>query len=144
MNSQNIDWQPVLLVKVHKQALLPHHLGLSVSRMHLAESPDGLLASGWDVPVEKRQYPRARFVGWKPARDVPFELPAQFYRQGDTRISTLIPAGMWILPCDDALYCLYLQFQEQTQCLMQHIEENPTAPFLRIALTHFVDLFDEA
>lgn len=138
-----LNWQAVLLVKVHKQALLPHHFGLSVSRMHLAQHPDGILASGWDVPVEERQYPRAQLVGWKPARDVPFILPVQFYRKGDPRVSTLIPAGTWVLPYDDALYNLYLQFQKQTQSLMQDIEVNPTAPNLQAVLTHFIDLFNE-
>lgn len=81
-----LNWRAVLLVKVHKQALLPHHLGLSVSRMHLAEHPDGILVSAWYVPVEERQYPRAQLVGWKPASDVPFILPVQFYRNGDLAI----------------------------------------------------------
>ena len=145
MNSYltSLSWQPVLLIKVHKQALLPHHLGLSVSRMHLAQHPDGILASGWDVSVEDRQYPRAQLVGWKPARDVPFELPVQFYRNGDPRVSTLIPAGTWVLPYDDALYNLYLQFQKQTQSLMKDIEVNPTAPDLQEALTEFLNLFNE-
>ena len=138
-----LDWQAVLLVKVHKQALLPHHLGLSVSRMHVAQHPDGILASGWDVPMEERQYLRAQLVGWKPARDVPFELPVQFYRNGDPRVSTLIPAGTWVLPYDDALYNLYLQFQEQTQSLMQDIEANPVTPDLRAMLIRFVGLFNE-
>lgn len=78
-----LTWQAVLLVKIHKQALLPHHPGLSVSRMHLTEHSDGILASGWNVSVEECQHPRIQLVGWKPARDVPFELPVQFYRKGD-------------------------------------------------------------
>ena len=142
-NLISLDWQAVLLIKVHKQVLLPHHLGLSVSRMHFAEHPDGILASGWDVPVEKRQYPRVQLVGWKPKRDVPFELPVQFYRKGDPRIATLIPAGTWVLHYDDALYHLYLQFQQHTQALMQDIQVNPTAPKLRVLLTRLNNFFNE-
>ena len=143
MSNTNLNWQSVLLVKVHKQALLPHHLGLSVSRVHLAQHPDGILASSWDVPVADRQYPRAQLVGWKPARDVPFELPVQFRRGGDPRISTLIPAGTWVLPYDETLFTLYTRFQQHTQALMQDIEVNPTALDLQAVLTNFVNLFNE-
>ena len=137
-----LDWQAVLLVKVHKQALLPQHLGLSVSRMHLAEHPDGILASAWDVPIEERQYPRAQLVGWKPARDVPFELPVQFYRNGDPRVSTLIPAGTWVLSYADVLHNLYLQFQQRTQSLMRDIGKNPNSVDIMFILRQIVDLYD--
>lgn len=77
----SLDWQPVLLIKVHQQILSPHYIGLSVARIHFAEHPDGIVACGWDVPVAQREYPRVQRIGWIPARDVPFALPVQFHHR---------------------------------------------------------------
>lgn len=139
---QTLDWQAVLLVKVHQQVLPPHYIGLSVSRMHFAQHPDGIVACGWDIPVAERQYPRVQLVGWIPTRDVPFVLPVQFQHKGDPRIATLIPTGSWVLPYDNDLYTIYLHFQQHTQALMQRIEANPLEPDMHTLLRRIVALFD--
>src|SRR5690606_9328881 len=86
-NLPDLDWQPVLLVKVTREPFTGTFCGLRVSRLHLALHPDGVVSAAWDVPPEQRDYPRVRLVGWKPLRDVPFELPVRFERKGDALVS---------------------------------------------------------
>jgi hypothetical protein len=129
MHDTNLDWQPVLLVKVTREPLTGTFCGLQVSRLYLALHPDGVICAAWDVPPEQRNYPRARLVGWKPLRDVPFELPVQFYRKGDPRVSALIPNGTWVLPYDDEQHRLYLRLQRAWHSLMSTVDSAPHSPF---------------
>lgn len=129
MHDTNLDWQPVLLVKVTREPLTGTFCGLQVSRLYLALHPDGVVCVAWDVPPKQRDYPRVRFVGWKPLRDVPFELPVQFYRKGDPRVSALIPNGTWVLPYDDEQHRLYLRLQRAWHSLMSTVDSAPHSPF---------------
>jgi hypothetical protein len=134
-----LDWQPVLLVKVTREPFTGTTCGLQVSRLQLALHPDGVVCSAWDTPPEDRVYPRVRLVGWKPLRDVPFELPVQFYRKGDSCVSALIPGGTWVLPYDDEQYRLYLHLQRAWNSLMSIVDAAPYSPltvgFIRSLVT---------
>lgn len=135
MYDTNLDWRPVLLVKVTREPLTGTFCGLQVSRLYLALHPDGVICAAWDVPPERRDYPRARLVGWKPARDVPFDLPARFVRnlrsghKGDPRVSALIPNGTWVLPYDNEQYQLYLRLQRAWHSLMSTVDSAPHSPY---------------
>ena len=118
-------WYPVLIIS---NPLDPEPLQLpkpfTVTRAHLAESPDGILIAGWTVPENDRRYPKAQLVGWKPARDVPFDLPVKFYRNGDSRVSTLIPRGAWVLEYDDQVYWRYKTLAHKLEKLYRDIDQN--------------------
>lgn len=129
MLNSNLDWQPVLLVKVTREPFTGTFCGLQVSRLHLALHPDGVVCATWDVPPEQRDFPRVRLVGWKPLRDVPFDLPIRFERKGDARVSALIPNGTWVLPYDEEQYRLYLRLQQAWHVLMARIESAPHSPY---------------
>ena len=129
MHNANLDWQPVLLVKVTREPFTGAFCGLQVSRVHLALHPDGVVCTAWDVPPEQRDFPRVRLVGWKPLRDVPFDLPIRFERKGDTRVSALIPNGAWVLPYDEEQYRLYLLLHQAWHVLMARIESAPHSPY---------------
>ena len=134
----DLDWQPVLLVKVTREPFTGTRCGLNVSRAYLASYLDGIVCVAWDVPPEQRNYPRARLVGWKPLRDVPFDLPVRFVRHGDPRVSSLIASGTWVLPYDEAQYRLYRHFQQALNVLLIHVDTAPDSPltlgFLRSLL----------
>ena len=93
------DWLPALILSnpLHPEPLqLPKPF--TVTRAHLAKSPDGILISGWDVPEHERRYPKAQLVGWRPERDIPFDLPVKFYRKGRCARETVDSAwGMGIV-----------------------------------------------
>lgn len=125
----DLDWQRVLLVKVTREPFTGTFCGLQVSRLHLALHPDGVICAAWDVPPEQRDYPRARLVGWKPARDVPFDLPVRFERKGKGRVSALIPNGTWVLPYDDEQHRLYLRLQRAWHSLMSTVDSAPYSPY---------------
>ena len=55
------------------------------------------LGFSYGIPqLEKRVFPFAQLVGWKPRRDVPFTPPVKFSRKGDARVTALIPSGTWV------------------------------------------------
>lgn len=129
MLNSTLDWQPVLLVKVTREPFTGTSCGLQVSRLHLALHPDGVVCAAWEVPPEQRDFPRVRLVGWKPLRDVPFDLPIRFERKGAAHVSALIPNGTWVLPYDEEQHRLYLRLQQVWQVLMSHIESAPHSPY---------------
>lgn len=129
MHNTNLDWQPVLLVKVTREPFTGTVCGLQVSRLYLALHPDGVICAAWDVPPERQDYPRARLVGWKPLRDVPFDFPVRFERKGDGRVSALIPNGTWILPYDDEQHRLYLRLQRAWHSLLSYVDSAPHSPY---------------
>jgi hypothetical protein len=129
MPNANLDWRPVLLVRVTRELFKDTSRGLQVSRVHLARHPKGVICAAWDVPTEQRRFPRARFVGWKPARDVPFDLPVRFERRGDPPVSAVIPNGTWILPYDEEQYRLYHRLRQAWNALMAGIDSAPHSPY---------------
>jgi hypothetical protein len=124
-----LDWQPVLLVKVSREPFAGTFCGLQVSRLHLALHPDGVVCAAWDIPPEQRDFPRVRLVGWKPLRDVPFDLPVRFERKGNARVSALIPNGTWVLPYNDEQHRLYLRLQRAWHSLMSYVDSAPHSPY---------------
>lgn len=129
MLNSNLDWQPVLLVKVTREPFTGTFCGLQVSRLHLALHPDGVVCTAWDMPSEQRDFPRVRLVGWKPLRDVPFDLPVRFERKGNARVSALIPNGTWVLPYNDEQYRLYLRLQQAWRRLISYVDSAPHSPY---------------
>ena len=129
MSNSTLEWQPVLLVKVTREPFAGTFCGLQVSRLHLALHPDGVICAAWDMPLEQRDYPRVRLVGWKPLRDVPFDLPVRFERKGDGRVSALIPNGTWVMPYDEEQHRLYLRLQKLWHSLMSTVDAAPHRPF---------------
>jgi hypothetical protein len=121
-----LDWKPVLLVKVTRLPFGEMHTGLLVKRLYLAEHPDGILRADWTLAADERFYPLVQLVGWKPLRDVPFKPPVKFQRQGDARVMSLIPSGTWVLPYDDAQYHLYERVQIMLQTMLEQVEKSPT------------------
>jgi hypothetical protein len=117
----SLDWQPVLLVNVSQQSLGQTCYCLYVKRVYLALHPDGVICAAWDVPPTERMFPRVHLVGWKPARDVPFELPIRFERKGDPRISSTIPNGTWVLSYDPNTYSQLEQAQVALQQAIDHV-----------------------
>ena len=136
--STNLDWQSVLLVKVTREPFTGTHCSLHVSRAHLALHPDGVVFSAWELPLAERVYPRIRLVGWKPLRDVPFKLPVRFHRQGDRRVSAIIPNGTWVLPYNHNRFMLFQQVQMAQQQLLETLDTNPDDPQLDWRLLHWV------
>lgn len=137
-NPSDLDWQPVLLVKVTREPFTGTSCGLQVSRLHLALHPIGVVCAAWDTPAEERVYPHAQLVGWKPLRDVPFVLPVRFERKGDPRVSALIPNGTWVLPYDDEQYRLYRRLQSTWEGLMSLIDSTPHSPYTLNAVRRLV------
>lgn len=123
-----LDWKPILLVKVTRLPFGETHTGLSVKRLYLAEHPDGILRADWTLGADERFYPLVQLVGWKPLRDVPFKPPVKFQRQGDARVASLIPSGTWVLPYDDEQYHLYERVQITFQTMLEQVDETPLAP----------------
>jgi hypothetical protein len=135
MPHPHLDWQPVLLVKVTREPFRDTSRGLRVSRVHLALHPNGVVCAAWEVPPGHRSFPHVRFVGWKPARDVPFNLPVRFVRNlrsgrnDDPRVSAVIPNGTWVLPYDEEQYRLYHQLRQAWNALMASIDSAPHSPY---------------
>ena len=123
-----LDWKPILLVKVTRLPFGETHTGLSVKRLYLAEHPDGILRADWTLVGDERVYPLVQLVGWKRLRDVPFKPPVKFQRQGDARVVSLIPSGTWVLPYDDEQYHLYERVQITLQTMLEQVDETPLAP----------------
>jgi len=121
-----LDWKPILLVKVTRLPFGEMHTGLLVKRLYLAEHPDGILRADWTLAADERFYPLVQLVGWKPLRDVPFKPPVKFQRQGDARVVSLIPSGTWVLPYDDEQYHLYERVQITLQTMLEQVEKSPT------------------
>jgi hypothetical protein len=116
----DLDWQPAALVNVSQQSLTHMCYSLYINRVYLALHPDGVVCAAWDVPPTERMFPRVHLVGWKPSRDVPFELPVRFERKGDPRISSTIPNGTWVLPYDPNTYSQLEQVQTALQQAIDH------------------------
>ncbi len=116
-----LDWQPVLLVNVSQRSLTQTCYSLYIKRVYLALHPDGVVCAAWEVLPAERTFPRVHLVGWKPPRDVPFELPVRFERKGDPRVSSTIPNGTWVLPYDPNAYLLLEQAQATLQQTMDQI-----------------------
>src|SRR5688572_4132370 len=96
-----LEWRPVLLIRVMQIPFLDSSLGLLVQRCYLAEHLDGILRADWTLPTDERVFPLVQLIGWQPGRDVPFTLPVKFRRQGDPRIVSILPSGTWVLPYDE-------------------------------------------
>jgi len=141
-NLPDLDWQPVLLVKVTREPFTGTHCSLHVSRAHLALHPDGVICAAWDIPPEARIYPRARLVGWKPLRDVPFTPPVRFERRGDPRVSAIIPNGTWVLPYNHTHYTLYNQLQNGWTAPLEQIDVQPVSPATIGTLLRWISLPD--
>ena len=127
-NHLDLDWQPVLLVKVTREPFTGTRCGVHISRAHMALHPDGVICAAWDTPLDKRVYPHAQLVGWKPLRDVPFTPPVRFERRGDPRVSAIIPNGTWVLPYNHTHYTLYSQLQSGWTALLDQIDAQPVSP----------------
>jgi hypothetical protein len=124
----HLDWMPVLLVKVTHVPFLEPSFGLSVKRVYLAEHPDGIIRADWTLPADERFYPLVQLVGWKPKRDVPFNPPIKFHRQGDPRVISLIPSGTWVLPYIEEQYQLYEQLQTMLGMMLNTLKQVDKAP----------------
>ncbi len=136
MHDTNLDWQPVLLVKVTREPFTGTRCSVHVSRAHMVLHPDGVICAAWDILPEERIYPvrntsvhAVRLVGWKPLRDVPFTPPVRFERCGDPRVSAIIPNGTWVLPYDEQQYRLYLRLQRAWHSLMSYVDSAPHSPY---------------
>jgi len=139
-NLPDLDWQPVLLVKVTREPFTGTRCGVHISRAHMALHPDGVICAAWDIPPEARIYPRARLVGWKPLRDVPFTPPVRFERRGDPRVSAIIPNGTWVLPYNQTHYTLYNQLQNGWTALINQIDAQPVSPATIGTLLRWISL----
>jgi hypothetical protein len=121
-----LDWKPVLLVKVTRLPFGDTHTGLSVKRFYLAQHPEGILRADWTLPADERFLPLVQLTGWKPERDVPFDLPIQYQRRSSDRSATVIPSGTWVLPYDDAHYQLYERVRLTIHAILEQVEKAPT------------------
>jgi hypothetical protein len=120
-----LDWKPVLLVKVTRLPFGETHSGLSVKRLYLARHPDGILRADWTLPADERFLPLVQLTGWKPERDVPFVLPVQ-YQRGSSHSVAVIPTGTWVLPYDEAHYQLYERVRLTLQAVLEQVHQAPT------------------
>ncbi|HUN10363.1 MAG TPA: hypothetical protein PLQ56_27415 [Aggregatilineales bacterium] len=59
----NLDWKPVLLVKVTRLPFGDTHTGLSMKRLYLAQHPDGILRADWTLPADERYLPLVQAHG---------------------------------------------------------------------------------
>jgi len=141
-NHLDLDWQPVLLVKVTREPFTGTRCGVHISRAHMALHPDGVICAAWDTPLDKRVYPHAQLVGWKPLRDVPFTPPVRFERRGDPRVSAIIPNGTWVLPYNHTHYTLYNQLQNGWTALLDQIDAQPVSPATIGTLLRWISLPD--
>ena len=133
-----LEWKPVVLLKVTQIPFLDASLGLLVQRCYLAEHVDGILRADWTLPADERVFPLVQLVGWLPRRDVPFVLPVKFRRQGDPRMVSLLPTGTWVLPYDETLYQVYAQMQVALSRLLTVIETTPNDIRLHDCLTRMI------
>jgi hypothetical protein len=133
-----LEWRPVLLIKVMRVPFLEPSLGLLVQRVYLAEHRDGILRADWTLPADERFFPLVQLVGWNPERDVLFRLPVKFHRHGDPRIISLLPSGTWILPYDETLYQVYTHMQVALTRLVTVMEASPDSGQLRACLTRII------
>jgi hypothetical protein len=123
-----LDWRPILLVKVTRLPFGETHTGLSVKRLYLAQHPEGILRADWTLPADERFFPLVQFIGWNPERGVPFTLPTQYQRDKSERSAALIPSGTWVLPYDDAHYQLYERVRLTIHAILQQVNQKPTDP----------------
>lgn len=121
-----LDWKPILLVKVTRLPFGETHTGLSVKRLYLAQHPEGILRADWTLPADERFLPLVQLTGWKPERDVPFDLPIQYQRRSSDRSAAVIPSGTWVLPYDDAHYQLYERVRLTIHAILEQVEKAPT------------------
>jgi hypothetical protein len=121
-----LDWKPVLLVKVTRLPFGDTHTGLSVKRLYLAQHPEGILRADWTLPADERFLPLVQLTGWKPERDVPFDLPIQYQRRSSDRSAAVIPSGTWVLPYDDAHYQLYERVRLTIHTILEQVAKAPT------------------
>lgn len=128
MNSDctGLDWKPVLLVKVMRLPFGETHTGLSLKRLYLAQHSGGILRADWTLPADERFLPLVQFIGWKPERDVPFELPIQYRRGRSNYSAATIPSGTWVLPYDDAHYQLYERVRWTIHSMLEQVNQAPT------------------
>jgi hypothetical protein len=125
----DLNWKPVLLVKVTREPFTGARCGLHVSRMHLALHPAGVICAAWDLPLRQRRFPHVRLMGWTPSPEMPFSLPVHFEGAGDARVSAIIPVGTWVLPYDEEQYRLYSRLQRMWHSLTAHIDSAPHSPY---------------
>ncbi len=121
-----LDWKPILLVKVTRLPFGETHTGLSVKRLYLAQHPEGILRADWTLHADERFLPLVQLTGWKPERDVPFTLPMQYQRGGRNDSAALIPAGTWVLPYNDTQYQLYERVQLTLYTVLEQVNQAPT------------------
>lgn len=121
-----LDWKPVLLVKVTRLPFGDTHTGLSVKRLYLAQHPDGILRADWTLPADERFLPLVQLTGWKPERDVPFVFPVQFRCGSSDRSAVVIPTGTWVLPYNDAHYQLYERVRLTLHAVLEQVHQAPT------------------
>jgi hypothetical protein len=124
----NLDWNPVLLVKVTRLPFADTHTGLSVKRLYLAQHSEGILRADWTLPADERFLPLVQLTGWKPERDVPFVLPVQYQRGSKNDSAAIIPTGTWVLPYDDTHYQLYERVRLTLHAVLEQVNQAPTAP----------------
>lgn len=122
-----LDWKPVLLVKVTRLPFGETHTGLSVKRIYLAQHPDGILRADWTLAADERFLPLVQLTGWKPERDVPFSFPVQYQRRGSDS-AAVIPIGTWVLPYEDTHYQLYERVRLTIHMMLTHVDTAPTQP----------------
>ena len=96
--------------------------------LYLAPHPSGILRADWTLPADERFLPLVQLIGWKPERDVPFDLPIQYQRGVRGRSVALIPSGTWVLPYDDAQYQLYERVLTMIHTMLEQVGRAPTAP----------------
>lgn len=121
-----LDWKPVLLVKVTRLPFADTHTGLSVKRLYLAQHPDGILRADWTLPADERFLPLVQLTGWKPERDVPFVMPVQYRRDRSSSSAAVIPTGTWVLPYDNAHYQLYDRARLTLHAVLEQVNQAPT------------------
>lgn len=121
-----LDWKPVLLVKVTRLPFGETHSGLSVKRLYLAQHPRGILRADWTLPADERFLPLVQLTGWKPERDVPFALPVQYQHGSRSLSAAVIPTGTWVLPYDDAHYQLYERVRLTLHAVLEQVHQAPT------------------
>lgn len=120
-----LEWKPVLLVKVTRLPFGDTHTGLSVKRLYLAQHPDGILRADWTLAADERFLPLVQLTGWKPERDVPFSFPVQ-YQRGSSHSVAVIPAGTWVLPYEDTHYQLYERVRLTIYAMLEQVNQAPT------------------
>jgi len=123
-----LDWKPILLVKVLHLPFGETNTGLSVKRLYLAQHPNGIVRADWTLPADERFLPLVQLTGWKPERDVPFALPIQYRRGRSERSAALIPSGTWVLPYAEGQYQLYELVRLTIHVMLEQVNQAPTDP----------------